>query len=586
MKHITRLLTLALLCIPMACSDSPSASSSGEETGSADASSDTIEDGDTVSTEGGADDITQLTDVPLSAVEDGYLPGGILGRYLVIPEPPEEDGEEAEEDEETVAELELLLRRLDSAIDFPGLDEQFTTFGDYFEVEWRGAIYVEESGVHVFRLTVADSAQVRIGDIVLFDEWATGTYTTGEVGIALEAGWHSLEVDYARNSWDALIVLSAMEPGASNPSVIVGDSMGYASDPPDAEPPLGLLAMAVEEVWPYGARITAETTAPSILTVSWAATDGGTELYDEGSITSSDNPVNAHRLVMDLAPSKEYEVSVKVKDLWGRQIAADKFPITTPEKGNWLGGGILGTYFEGTEFGLPIAYRIDPRINLPQDTDGALNGSFALPMPNNNFSIRWQGAIFVPSNDIYTLYVGGDNGARLTLDGSLIIDAWEAGGFTQELVIELTKGWHPMTFEMWEEGGNALATLEWATSSMPRSIVPAQNLGSTLPDDDGASPVISDFVAYGGGEEMAGFEWSSSELTSALLFYTIKNELGGILQAETQVNFDLVATGGKWWLEEILGGYLEATLVVMDRFGNVSAGVSAETYVTPRMEDN
>jgi hypothetical protein len=582
MNCTIRLLVALVTVLPLACSEPAPGNEEGEESGSPDTGSD-ASGTDDAATEGGAPDISQLGDALLEAVDDGFLAGGILGRYLVLPPPPEEEGGD---EEEAPAALDLAVRRLDSGIDFPALDSQFANFGDYFEVEWRGGMFVEESGVHHFRLTVADSARVRLGELVLFDEWATGTYTTAEVTVPLEAGWHPLEIDYARNSSDALIVLSSMPPGAANPAVIVGDAMGYVDEPPKSEAPLALLAMSVEDVWPYGARITAETSAPAVLTISWTATDGSTDLYSEGSVPSSAIPVNEHKVLLDLAPDREYDVSVKVKDLWGRQIAADKFPIMTPEKGSWLSGGILGTYFEGTEFALPLHYRIDPRINLPQDADGGLNGSFALPMPANNFSIRWQGAIFIPTNDTYTLYVGGDNGARLSLDGALIIDAWEAGGFTHEHVIELTKGWHPMTFEMWEQGGNALATLEWSTATLPRSIVPALNLGATLPEDDGESPEIVDFVAYGGGEEMAGFEWSATELTSALLFYTITNDLGGIIQPETQVNFNLVATGGKWWIEEIPGGYLEATLVVMDRFGNVSTGASAETYVTPRMEDN
>ena len=57
---------------------------------------------------------------------------------------------------------------------------------------------------------------------------------------------------------------------------------------------------------------------------------------------------------------------------------------------------------------------------VPED-----HGGNPIPgMPADHFSVRWTGQISVTDDSWYTFYLTSDDGARLYVDGKLIIDDW------------------------------------------------------------------------------------------------------------------------------------------------------------------
>ncbi len=82
--------------------------------------------------------------------------------------------------------------------------------------------------------------------------------------------------------------------------------------------------------------------------------------------------------------------------------------------------GLYGEYFSNQALsGIPANTRIDTMINFYWSGIPNISG-----IPANHFSIRWIGVIRPAASDNYTFYVSGDDGFRLWVNDSLIIDNW------------------------------------------------------------------------------------------------------------------------------------------------------------------
>lgn len=91
----------------------------------------------------------------------------------------------------------------------------------------------------------------------------------------------------------------------------------------------------------------------------------------------------------------------------------------------------------------------------------------------DDFSIRFQGNITAPQTGSYTFYTTSDDGVRLWVDNSLIIDNWTDHGPTVNTgTISLTANQAtPIKLEYYERGGGAVIQLEWQGPGLAREYV-------------------------------------------------------------------------------------------------------------------
>jgi PKD repeat protein len=116
-----------------------------------------------------------------------------------------------------------------------------------------------------------------------------------------------------------------------------------------------------------------------------------------------------------------------------------------------------GEYFGNrTLSGSPVLVRNDVDINF-----GWGDGSPAAGLPANNFSARWTRDLYF-DNSLYRFHIWVDDGARLYVDNSLILDAWYDGG-AREVTVERTMwaGYHQVRLEYYERTGQTAIHLWW-----------------------------------------------------------------------------------------------------------------------------
>jgi hypothetical protein len=116
-----------------------------------------------------------------------------------------------------------------------------------------------------------------------------------------------------------------------------------------------------------------------------------------------------------------------------------------------------GEYWNNVSLsGTPALVRADKTIDFEWGSGAPATGIAA-----DNFSARWtRTATFTEGSYLFRATV--DDGIRVYVDGSLVIDDWRDGG-RRQLTAErrMTAGSHTLRVEYYERGGVALAHLSW-----------------------------------------------------------------------------------------------------------------------------
>jgi hypothetical protein len=141
----------------------------------------------------------------------------------------------------------------------------------------------------------------------------------------------------------------------------------------------------------------------------------------------------------------------------------------TPYGGD--GTGLLGMYYHGNAFNQPVFTRPDRNI----DFDWSAGPPDPRIAPGTEYSVRWMGEIVPKTTDTYTLLLASDDGARLYLDGRLLIANWTVHSPSEDTItVRLEAGRHyALKLEYYENSAPpAVMKLYWEAPSVPREYIP------------------------------------------------------------------------------------------------------------------
>lgn len=119
--------------------------------------------------------------------------------------------------------------------------------------------------------------------------------------------------------------------------------------------------------------------------------------------------------------------------------------------------GITADYYSGKNFGQKVLSRVDANIDFVWD------GAPAAGVPEDGFSVRWEGQIVPAATGTFDFITRSDDGVRLWLNGALVIDNWtDHGEMWDTATLNLQAG-VPLTVKMefYENTGGAMARLFW-----------------------------------------------------------------------------------------------------------------------------
>jgi RHS repeat-associated protein len=131
--------------------------------------------------------------------------------------------------------------------------------------------------------------------------------------------------------------------------------------------------------------------------------------------------------------------------------------------------GLKGDYFGNIDLTNLKVTRLDPTIDFNWGT-----GSPDPSIQNTRYSARYTGKVTPKTSETYTFYTTSDDGVRLWVNGTQIINNWTDHGPTENSgTIALTAGTpYDIKLEYYQDLGGAEIHLSWSSPSVAKQIVP------------------------------------------------------------------------------------------------------------------
>jgi beta-glucosidase len=158
----------------------------------------------------------------------------------------------------------------------------------------------------------------------------------------------------------------------------------------------------------------------------------------------------------------------------GTSITGALPSYSTVQQHHYGANGLKAAYFNNTALaGAPVVQRADPAINFHWFLGGPCGVAFGMDCPPGlavgfgSFSARWTGNISADSSAVHAslqlaLDGGAGHGARLWVDGRLLIDAWSTTAQLNVSFPLVQFASHAIVVEYWKGPSPGLSfALEW-----------------------------------------------------------------------------------------------------------------------------
>jgi len=159
-------------------------------------------------------------------------------------------------------------------------------------------------------------------------------------------------------------------------------------------------------------------------------------------------------------------MSVSVLEVEGTYELAPAAEIKNPEP------GVNYQYYEGNWEKLPKLSALSPKRS-------GVSENFALPKENagENFAVQYEGYINIPADGLYTFYVTSDDGADLSIDGSVIVDNdGRHAPIEQSGTVVMKAGFHQILVRFFQGPGGKALDVSIEGPGMSRQVIPAELL--------------------------------------------------------------------------------------------------------------
>jgi hypothetical protein len=350
---------------------------------------------------------------------------------------------------------------------------------DFFSARWMRYIWAE-SGTYRFAATSDDGIRVFVDEQLLVNEWYDHGVQTVERDTYLTSGQHLLRVEFFENRGAAVVRLgwSAVQ------SAPIYDWRGAYYDTLDlmGAPYLVRNDPVIDFYWGSGAP--ASGMAPDTFSVRWtrqlpvtsgtyrfvATADDGVRLWVNNQLLVDAWRIQSATTYHADIYLSDGSVPVTLEYFEDGGVAEVRLVWYRVEEGHGDGDtdqAWRGEYFDNRHLsGSPAVVRSDRAIDFDWGGGSPVPGR----IDDDNFSVRWTRTRHFDGGR-YRFSVTCDDGVRLYIDGTLVMDEWHDMPATRmSETVRLDRGTHTIRMEYYEHEGDAVAELGWDRTESERQV--------------------------------------------------------------------------------------------------------------------
>jgi hypothetical protein len=336
---------------------------------------------------------------------------------------------------------------------------------DHFAARWTRRAYFE-ADTYRFNVLVDDGVRLWVDGKLILDGWQDHDSAKFAVNYVLTQGIHALQVEYYERIGKARIwVWWEKAAGDAYPQwkgeywsnrtlsggpVLVRNDRDVNFEWEDGPPSPSLPADN------FSARWTREVPLEDSLYRFHILSDDGIRLWVDDELRYDawrDQEANERTLDLNLSKG-QHEILIEYYEHGGgARVHVWWERLTSPTYPDWR-----GEYWKNRDLsGSPALVRDDPGVVFDWGTDAP-----AVDLPDDNFSARWsRSETFVAGR--YRFYALADDGIRVRLDDSVVIDEWHDSSGDEVYTAELSlDGTRQVVVEYYERGGDARVHFWWS----------------------------------------------------------------------------------------------------------------------------
>ncbi|MCB9845067.1 MAG: hypothetical protein H6811_03655 [Phycisphaeraceae bacterium] len=409
---------------------------------------------------------------------------------------------------------------------------------DYFALRLLASIDVPESGAWTLSVQSDEAMALWIDGELVIDDSSPHSRRTQRATVTLDAGWHDFEICYLERRYSATLIASWQAPSASSETVIPasafrretleapdasGGLRAYWQDDTSHASNLGQVSWSdydsteiVDHVsWKIGsgamradgpsdyfaARFVGTIDVPeSGVWTFKAGSDEGAQVFIDGSLVVNDPNPHSFRWSSGQISLGEGEHDIEVRYFERRYSSGlvvtwqgpdDPFeevipsnvltPASVVEPGA-LAGGLRAYWSDQVQHASTLGQvgwdDFDVATVVPEVNWRISSGPMREDGPSDYFALRLLGHIDIPEAGLWQFSLGSDEGARLWIDGQLVVNdgdphsfRWSSGS------IELTPGEHTIEIHYFERRYSAGLVATWqGPSDAYESVIPSTAL--------------------------------------------------------------------------------------------------------------
>lgn len=346
-----------------------------------------------------------------------------------------------------------VLTRTDANVDFAwgGSSPGAAVTADNFSTRWTGKVEAPVTGSYTFTARGDDGVRLYLSGVKVIDGWSDHGATDFNYTTNLTTGTkYDIELHFYEHGGGAECRLQWSYPGQGKQTI------------------------------PQG-RLYAPTNQTYILTVNSGSGSGS---YTAGTpVNVSANPAPTGQQFAGWTGDTSILASASAASTTATMPSANAtITATYSNTGGGGGTGLRAQYYNDSGANYPLA---NPFTGTPvvTRTDASVDfvwgdGSPGALVNSNNFSVKWSGKVKAPVTGSYTFTVRGDDGVRLFLNGTKVLDGWSDHGATDfTYTTNLSAGtMYDIELHFYENGGGAECQLQWSYPGQSKQIVPQSQL--------------------------------------------------------------------------------------------------------------